>query len=201
MSEIFRGRPRRTLFAEGFPAKISPARARAQALLVSAVDCGLNLPGLSTRFGLSGSSSRTSPAGRTGGSTPFVASWDGFAMRRYRFLCRRRMSALLTSGGGCSLLPTPTSSDSSRGSMAYARGNPTLKGALFATPTARDYKGSPGKGTKGGRSLPRDLGQATRSLSPRFVEWMVGLPLGWSNVSETTGSKPSATSSSPSAPK
>jgi hypothetical protein len=40
-----------------------------------------------------------------------------------------------------SLLPTPVASDGKRASSTYARGNPTLSGALLPTPTATDGKG------------------------------------------------------------
>ncbi len=53
-------------------------------------------------------------------------------------------------------LPTPTASDGVRSSSTYKRGNPTLRGATGAS----------------GR----------RRLSPLFVEWMMGLPLGWTDV-------------------
>jgi hypothetical protein len=57
-------------------------------------------------------------------------------------------------------------------------------GCLFLpTPTARDWKGPTrhGGGDHGGPSLPSALGQTSRILNPRFVEWMMGLPLGWSS--------------------
>lgn len=35
-------------------------------------------------------------------------------------------------------------------------------------------------------------------LSPEFVEWLMGLPFGWTKITEPTGSEPSATAASPS---
>jgi hypothetical protein len=52
------------------------------------------------------------------------------------------------------------------------------------TPTARDYKGPSLRADKdkAGACLPGALGQKSRVLSPRFVEWMMGWPLGWTQV-------------------
>jgi len=165
-------------------------------------------------------------------------------MRRYRFRCQQRMSALLTSDGEFSLLPTPAASSygNNQGGGAGRVGpvRPSLEsmakqgllptptvgdakssgsrqkkgskakpgvsltdvvvhrrtinekhGDRLPTPSTRDYKGSPGKGTKGGRSLPRSLGQTTRSLNPRFVTWMMGFPLPWFDSAISTESKSS----------
>lgn len=115
------------------------------------------------------------------------------------------MSALLTAEPESLLLPTPSAcsygTSDGRGQYAH-RGTPSLdtlaRRGMLATPCSRDYKGPTGTPTRGGRNLPRDLGQKTRCLSPRFVEWMMGLPLGWT---EAPGSEPSVTPSSPNVPK
>lgn len=90
------------------------------------------------------------------------------------------------------LLPTPTASSygSNKGGAAGREGPERLsleamgKRGLLPTPCARDYKGSPGQGTKGGQSLPRALGQTRRCLNPAFVEWMMGFPPGWVELDE-----------------
>lgn len=56
----------------------------------------------------------------------------------------------------CELLPTPMAADSQRESDTFARGNPTLKGALLPTPRASDgAKGGPNqRGSSGDLTLP-----------------------------------------------
>jgi hypothetical protein len=88
-------------------------------------------------------------------------------------------------------LLTPSANDygSNRGGIAGRTGKvresleTMVRNGRLPTPTARDYKGPTGEPSKGGRNLPRDLGQRTRCLSPRFVEWMMGLPPGWTETS------------------
>jgi hypothetical protein len=68
-----------------------------------------------------------------------------------------------------------------------------MKRNRLATPNARDVKGfSTMREKHGGRSLNNDLGVHGRvRLSPRFVEWMMGLPEGWTEIgpSESTPSE------------
>lgn len=54
---------------------------------------------------------------------------------------------------------------------------------LLPTPMARDYRGPTAASREGGEGLPNALGQTTRCLSPMFVEWMMGWPVGWTCVS------------------
>jgi DNA (cytosine-5)-methyltransferase 1 len=115
------------------------------------------------------------------------------------------------------LLPTPAAADSERASLTYARGNPTLIGALLPTPTVADSRSTrnatagrtPGaQYSKGwtladiahddrwgqyapaiarweailGRPAPDPTEPGSKGqprLSPRFVEWLMGLADGW----------------------
>ncbi len=72
------------------------------------------------------------------------------------------------------ILPTPMASDSSRASATHKRGNPTLRGATGASGRIR--------------------------LSPRFVEWMMGLPIGWTEIGPIESTH-SVTPSSPKQPR
>ena len=108
------------------------------------------------------------------------------------------------------MLPTPSASSygSNRGGAAGRTGpvreslETMARNGSLPTPQARDMKGPPGKACqeRGGHqsSLPSALGQSTRCLNPRFVEWMMGFPLLWT---ETQDSKPSETQLSPNARK
>mgnify|MGYP004447620253 FL=1 len=75
--------------------------------------------------------------------------------------------------------PTPRAQDGPHGPARESLGDVVR----WATPNSRDYKGAPGTGTteRGGHqsSLPREVGG---KLNPRWVEWLMGLPIGWVNL-------------------
>lgn len=93
------------------------------------------------------------------------------------------------SGFGCSV-PTPTAQDSSSSRRATApqtgRSEPgtTLTDyvRMFPTPCARDHRSGKGRKANGhAPQLPEVLGGL---VNPTFAEWLMGLPLGWTNPSE-----------------
>jgi hypothetical protein len=127
-----------------------------------------------------------------------------------------------TRGGRRLMLPTPTAADGHRASNQYARGNPTLNGAvkLLPTPTAQDARASgtaanrtPDSERHSGATLTDvivreiDIGSSSPALptgtgaarlNPAFVTWMMGLPDGWAVIPLTPRHSTSwATVSSP----
>ena len=85
--------------------------------------------------------------------------------------------------------PTPTSSDSYIGkleSLQIKKGtmhsvNLPKAVRIFPTPLARDWKG----GSKKRDRLPDAVGainKVTGHLNPTWVEWLMGLPLGWTEL-------------------
>lgn len=93
------------------------------------------------------------------------------------------------------LLPTPGAADANDGAVVHARGNPTLIGAACgyrASDIARhggktppewgDYEPAIRRWEALTRPAPAptETGpKGTPRLSPRFTEWMMGLPAGW----------------------
>ena len=86
--------------------------------------------------------------------------------------------------------PTPTVQDSKqaggKGCIASGKRGLSLHQAtqLWPTPVARDYR-SPGRsrlertGSKAGEHLPQVVGG---QLNPTWVEWLMGCPLGWTDL-------------------
>ena len=70
-----------------------------------------------------------------------------------------------------------TAQESAGGGQSCARLDQVA--AMFPTPTARDGKGSDPPGRKGSPSLPADIGG---TLNPTWVEWLMGFPLGWTDL-------------------
>lgn len=150
----------------------SPARIPAQQRLFTGDEtdsegqkagCGLSTSGLSQSISQGGSSLRTSQAYRRG--VPKSRDvWRGLSMWCPELTSRLGMLVLRIFDGECSLLPTVTARDwRSPGSSDHAR--------LQAS------RGEPLTETIGCR------------LSPEFCEWMMGFPVGFTDVSESLPSE------------
>tara|TARA_Y100001938_G_scaffold4574_1_gene5735 strand:- start:154 stop:471 length:318 start_codon:yes stop_codon:yes gene_type:complete len=93
------------------------------------------------------------------------------------------------------LLPTPIASEAIEQKVKFKQGGTPLLAALLPTPTARDYKDSgPNmnykKAAKKGR-LPGVIVESRSNktgndtyLNPRFVEEMMGYPIGYTEVQD-----------------
>jgi len=100
-------------------------------------------------------------------------------------------------------LPTPVASDQIGGVRTHdgKRGqklSDLIRGGMLpTTTTARDCKGVGFRED----TLPNRVGHGIGNLrlNPRFVEWMMNFPIGWTEIGPI-GSTPSATPSSRSAP-
>ena len=88
------------------------------------------------------------------------------------------------------LLPTPRANDAEkRGKIANDPRNGLPAAAMYwPTPTARDHKG---QGMSVARRLSRKpdnlcsmttLLEGSGSLNPTWVEWLMGFPLGWTDL-------------------
>jgi hypothetical protein len=80
--------------------------------------------------------------------------------------------------------PTPIASDSRGSSGRWRPGKQVqlVDAVNFATPTARDWKsGKASQAThdKNSRPLSEQIGG---SLNPTWVEWLMGWPLGWTDL-------------------
>ena len=85
------------------------------------------------------------------------------------------------------LWPTPCAADANRNGRGdlYARINNSGRQKLFPTPASRDYRSPNAKpyadrgGGKKGEQLPNAIGG---QLNPTWVEWLMGWPLGWTDL-------------------
>jgi DNA (cytosine-5)-methyltransferase 1 len=105
------------------------------------------------------------------------------------------MSELRTSETDCGLWPTPTvcGNYNRKGASATSGDGLATAVAKYQTPVARMWKDnglSPGELA---RNSPTLASQAGGPLNPTWVEWLMGWPLGWTDL------KPSATVKSHSA--
>lgn len=91
------------------------------------------------------------------------------------------------------LLPTPRASDADKGGrgdlLTVLRGYETRHAGTLPTPTARDWqsgKASTETHARNARPLNEALalmsGNSAGHVNPRFLEWMMGFPIGWSEL-------------------
>ena len=104
---------------------------------------------------------------------------------------RQRPLVRRISAKECSLLPTPQASEATHGGPNARDSNGTLHlsavANLLPTPTRRDYKSGKGKtqeerGRTAGPSLSETSGGL---LSPRFVEAIMGFPVGYTELTDS----------------
>jgi hypothetical protein len=87
------------------------------------------------------------------------------------------------------LWPTPTSDDTALRQRPYAQGGTPLSLAArtWPTPNATDGSKAPKYFARGNPSLPQAVKDAEGggSLSPTWVEWLMGFPLGWTDLEDS----------------
>jgi len=93
---------------------------------------------------------------------------------------------ILTLSGAVKLFPTPSASDCKRsgGASDMRRHSPCLPAyvKMFATPQARDYR-TGRRDRFEDPSKTRNLNdQIGGQLNPTWVEWLMGFPLGWTDL-------------------
>jgi hypothetical protein len=128
----------------------------------------------------------------------FSETWPRAGTMRNGTAYPRSPLVPLTGVIGCSLLPTPQSTDAANSaSRMNTNGNVKKWGGvnslggmaatgLWPTPNARDYKGAPGPGYSAQLSLPATVKKVEGSgrLNPQWVEWLMGFPVGYTNLED-----------------
>ncbi len=147
------GRGRSTLSAAASPVRTSVLPERAQALRASAAACGRSTPELLARYDHATSSWRTSQLCLDGALSEFSETWP--------------RSGMMRNGIAYQLAPLVRLTDET-GSGSWA------------TPTSRAPGGSRPHDTD--QLSGRLANQIGGSLNPTWVEWLMGFPLGWTDL-------------------
>ena len=182
----------------GSRARTSASPEKALDSPANAADSGSNMPKRSKPSSRATSSSKM--------SAPFaLADWikcSGRSLRsgmmRNGIVSPRAPLAPLTGGIGSGLLPTPKATEHKGGHSS--KGGPSLgmmaTHNLWPTPQARDHKDTGANvNWEKVKAKCKLAGAAGGSLNPTWVEWLMGYPLGWTDL------EGSATPSSPKSPK
>lgn len=178
---------------------------------------GRNIEGLSKNFGPLGCLEKTLLASLAWASTPCLMTWKAWATPQGRLIFRLARLERSTKDGGYGLWPTPLTirkndSDNTAGRFYQKKNQFDLAAAvaLWPTPAATDARGGVGlmlankraAETTFGKRLPeemavRDQVDVRGSLNPAWVEWLMGYPIGHTDLghSETQSYRKSRKSS------
>jgi hypothetical protein len=203
----------RTLSAGASPARISRSRVVEGVSKASEAAYGENTPELWATFDHDSLSWKTSALSLLEDSPPFSETLPRSGMTRNGTLYRLPPLTRLIYGSDAGLLPTPTATEygttnnGQRGDgTTYATaGKASLwtmaRRGLLPTPRASEYKGTGPLGSKShSHRLLRGYLDATMQeatgetgrLSPPFVESMMGLPVGWTELGSDASVMPSS---------
>jgi len=196
-----RGAALLTWYRAGFPVKTSALRGGAQALKESAADCGQKWPASLAMFDRDSSSWKTAQLSLLGDSGKSSVTWPRSGMTADGRCWALPMSGRRTAETGSGLWPTPTvcGNHNRKGASEHSGDGLATAVKKWPTPTANDAKNCalppsqmewdnlPG-------ALLRSGAQRGGGLNPTWVEWLMGWPLGWTDL------EPLATGKSRSAP-
>jgi len=177
-------------------ARTSASQAREQASTEPAPECGDTWRGSLARFDPDSRSWKTAQPSLLGDSHESLVIWPRSGMTAGGQCWELPTLGHRTSGIGSGLWPTPTVCGNYNRKGASATSGDGLATAVTkcATPTARDWKsGKASQATMDRNSRPLSE-QIGGSLNPTWVEWLMGWPLGWTDL------KPLATDKSHCAP-
>jgi len=169
-----------------FHARISQAPERVQELPANDQDYGKNLPASLAKYDRDTALWKTRQFSLAGDSEPFSETWPRWGTMRNgecweRLTPERRTSA---NGYGYSL-PTPTCNPEAPNKNSNSNGPKNLlevaRGQwshIWPTPRAR----MGGNKTDTGKCRLEEVALAGGQLNPTWVEWLMGWPLGWTDL-------------------
>lgn len=144
-----------TWFRAGFPVRTSARPAKVPGWTENAADCGWKWPASFAKWNPDASMWKTRQCSLLGDSEPFSGTWPAWGSMQSGECLERTTPELPTNVNASGLLPTPTASNTKAYHMRGAD-----KGKVRE---ARSY---------GGRG----------PLNPRFLEWHMGWPQGWTKL-------------------
>lgn len=184
----------------GSPARTSAQPEKVQGSTASGPGCGTTWHGSFARYDRDSSSWRTAQCSLLEGLDVFSETWPRWGMMQNGECSELSTLAPRTDdieSGSSELWPTPLSGEGSGGgNAAYAlaamKGERRKSGAVrslklrdavlvFPAPTYRDWKSGTGAQERPGHALPLSSAIGGQ-LNPPWVEWLIGWPIGWTDL-------------------
>jgi hypothetical protein len=162
------------LSAEDSPARTLAFQARALESKASEADCGQSMPASFARYVPESSSWRTAQRSLFEGLNESWVTWPRQGLMLNGACYQRAPLVLHTHGSECSLWPTPNLPNGGRS---------VPKDAIWKTNTTA-YKANGKKIQVGLESALRRI-EGSGSENPRWREWLMGFPIGWTNLEDS----------------
>jgi len=181
-------------------AKTSALRARGQGSQERGLVFGTSLQESFAKLAPDGSLWRTSAPSLLGDSEPFSKTWPASGLMRNGTAYQLVPLVRRTAGNESGLWPTPKASAAGPDFAKTTRSKTGISlataAAMYPTPTVQDASNNGGPSQYERNSLPLNA-VAGGALNPTWVEWLMGFPLGWTDLgdSATPSSRKSSKSS------
>jgi hypothetical protein len=161
-----------TLYLAGFPAKTSVQPERERESPETGQECGFTWPESWAKYDPVSCSWKTRQCSVLGGLEPFSETWPRWGTMQNGEFWELSTLALHTSETEFGLLPTPTTQDNVQirgegAAASHGKRGTTLAGWVTMWPTKNPADCN---AQNGGR------------LNPTWVEWLMGWPLGWTDL-------------------
>jgi hypothetical protein len=171
-------------YLAAFHVRTSASQDAEQELTESDQECGTKWRGWLAKYDRVTSSWKTAQCSFIEDLSESLATLPRSGMTRDGLLWELPMLERRTSETGSGSWPTPIASDS-RGSSGQQRPGKQVQLVdavkKYPTPTRRDYKSGTGAQDRPGHSPPLS-NVIGGTLNPTWVEWLMGWPLGWTDL-------------------
>ena len=172
-------------YLAAFHAKIFQQPEKVQELMENVPECGEKWRGSFVKYDPDSSLWRTHQCSLLGDLDEFLETWPQWGLMRDGECWEQRTLERLTRGTESGLLPTPNafpcgpSKDYNPKAKSQSGRNLQSFVAKFPSPVSSDTSHRKNKYAQGGTALSTKIGG---QLNPTWVEWLMGWPLGWTDL-------------------
>jgi hypothetical protein len=189
-----RGEELLTLYREVFHAKTSAQRVRAQGLMENAAECGEKWHASFARYDPDSCLWRTAQCSLLGGLEEFSETWPQWGLMRDGECWEQRMLEQTIRGTGFGLSPDNVSAFHTPNTTGLDGGSNSRKALrarmeMLPTPKVQDSRHAKMRHLdESDDHWKSNLGEVVSaqvnggSLNPTWVEWLMGWPLGWTDL-------------------
>jgi DNA (cytosine-5)-methyltransferase 1 len=181
-----RGEELLTLFLEGFHAKTSAQQGEVMDLMEKDQECGEKWHGSFTKYDPDSCSWKTHQCSLLGDLDEFLETWPQWGLMRDGECWEQRTLEQTIRGTGYGLSPDNVSAFHTPNTTGLDGGSNSRKALkkrqeTWPIPTAHNSKETNAP-SEMNRNTPTLAAQAGGKLNPTWVEWLMGWPLGWTDL-------------------